>query len=496
MRLESFEEWFAVRPNHSDEADHLPGRLTFDLDEGIYLDTIRFSGSSENQEAFLVSGQTLTGWLDYQRPATLIQPWLQRTGGLNISMDTPAMRESQRFVANALLKNVFLEDISAPIFTGLVVEHPAFHAWVNPRLVNRDWSRPEDVGLPSLSVDVQPPQQRIFTLADGTQAKVTSATRVPRGEATTLEEYTILELHFPQPVDFDAITRVTWRVSALFEFLIGARVQAPTYHLPTTHKRMWNGEERKVVAEFWYLPISRKNRRDALPAAHHRLTFEERSPVPLETLLNHLSGGSDELIFLADLIQSVEDYDLSPTQGYSELIGCLEAFDDRTFGSGADENFKRDMKGLEDLVDKHGSSTDIDLFRRISGTASNRFSLLKRLERLHQMWHEDGFRGSPDLKRIRDLRNVVPHGRGLEVSSQVAQEMMTYLRDLTALGRYHVLKVLGFTGDQIGAAFAWHAHRYGMFVPERMIPSHQGVHDDSRIGDKAESLDFNARRPS
>lgn len=467
MRLESFEEWFAIRPNHSDEADQLPGRLTFDLDEGIYLDTIRFSRRSEKQDGFLGSGQTLTGWLDYQRPATLIQPWLQSTGGWTLSMDTPAMRVSQRFVASAILKNVFLEDISARIFTGFVVEHPAFHGWVNPRLVNPDWSRPEDAGFPSLSVDVQPPQQRIFTLADGTQAKVTSATRVPRGDTTTLEEYTVLELQFPEPVDFDAINRFAWRISALFEFLIGARVRAPICYLPTTHKRLWNGEEREVVAECWYRPISRKNRRDAPPDEYRRLTLEKRSPVPLEALLNHVSGGSDELIFLADQIQSVEDHDLSLTQGYGEIIGCLEAFDDRTFGSGADENFKLDMKSLNTLVEKHGSTADLNLFRRISGAASNRFSLLKRLERLHNIWNEDGFRGNPDLKRIRDLRNVVPHGRGLEVSSDVVEEMIIHLQYLTALGRYHVLKALGFTGGQIGAIFSWQAHRYGMFIPKQ-----------------------------
>ncbi|MDJ0447973.1 HEPN domain-containing protein [Methylocystis sp. JR02] len=466
MRLESFEEWFAVRPNHSDEADHLPGRLTFDLDEGIYLDTIRFSGSRENQDGFRVSSQTLTGWLDYQRPATLIQPWVQRTRRLSIGMDTPVMRESQRFVANALLRNVFLEDISAPIFTGLAVEDPAFHAWVNPCLVNPDWSRPEDAGLPSLSVDVQPPQQRTFTLADGTQAKVTSATRVPSGEATTLEEYTLLELQFPKPVNFDAVTRVAGRVSVLFEFLIGARVQAPIYYLPTTHKRLWNGEEHEVVAEYWYQPIPRKKRRDAPPDPCRRLTFEKRSPVPLEALLNHVSGGSNELIFLANQIQSAEDYDLSITQGYGEILGCLEDFDRRTFGSGADENFEQDMKRLNALIEKHGSSADINLFRRISGTASNGYSLLKRLERLHKIWNEDGFRGNPDLKRIRDLRNFLPHGRGLEVSSDVLQEMVIHLHYLAALGRYHVLKVLGFTGDQIRAAFLSQAHRYGTFIPD------------------------------
>ncbi len=55
-------------------------------------------------------------------------------------------------------------------------------------------------------------------------------------------------------------------------------------------------------------------------------------------------------------------------------------------------------------------------------------------------------------------------------SASTLSQMLTYRNYLTALGRYHVLKVLGFTGDQIGAAFSWHAHRYGMFIPERMIP--------------------------
>lgn len=493
MKLEGFEEWFSIRPNHSDEAEPLPGRLRFSLDDGIHLDTIWFLGSTDHKKNPIVSGQTLTGWLDYQRPATLIQPWLQRAGGLNLSMDTPRMRESQRFVASALLKNVFLENINDPIFTGLVVEDPAFHAWVDPHLVNRGWVQSEDVALPSLSINVQPPKVRRFTLTDGTQVTVTSATRVPRGEATTVEEYTVLKLVFHDPVNFETITRMAWRISALFEFLIGARVLPPIYHLPTTQKRMWNDEEREVVAEFLYCPISRKKRRDALPDIYDRLTIEERSFIPLETLLNHASGVSDELIFLADKIQSVEDNDLPLAQGYGELLGCLEAFDKREFGSGADENFKQNMENLKKLVEERGTEIDVALFKRISGAVSNSFSLLKRLERLHQKWNDEGFRGNPNLKRIRDLRNLVPHGRGLEVSSDVAQEMIIYLQYLTALGRFHVLRKLGFSGDQIGAAFSGQAYRYGMFVPERLVLSGRSSDEDRR--DWEEELKSNSPTP-
>jgi hypothetical protein len=409
--------------------------------------------------------------VDYQRPATLIRPWLQHSGGLSIGADTPVMRERQRFVADALIKNVFLEDINCAIFTGLIVEHPAIHAWVNPRLVNSDWSRLEGADLPTLSVDIKPSQKRVFQLGNGTQAEVISITRALRSENIALEESTVLRLNFSQPVNFDAINRLAWRITALFEFLIGVRVQAPIYHLPTTRKRSWNDEKHEVVAELLYRPVSRKKRNDTLPDVYSRLTFEERSPVSLEALLNYITDSNDELIFLADKIQNVEDCDLSITQGYLEILGCLEAFDERTFGSGADANFKSQMKNLTELVKKHGSEDDKTLFRRISGSASNKFSLLRRLERLHEMWGQDGFRGAPKLSRIRDLRNIVPHGRGLEVSGEIAKEMIHYLQYLSALGRYHVMKKLGFTGDQIRDVFLWQPYRYGVFVPQTMVSS-------------------------
>ncbi|MGX7745311.1 ApeA N-terminal domain 1-containing protein [Rhodopseudomonas parapalustris] len=467
MKLETFEEWLAIRRNDSDDTGHLPGRLTFDLDEGIFLDTIRFFERGARQNDPIISGDTLTGWLGYQQPATLIEPRLQQINMGTASVNHPALRESRRFVASAILKNVFLEDIKASIFTGLIVEHPAFHAWVNPRLVSRDWS--EDVKLPTLSVDVQPPRQRHLTLPDGTSAEVVSVALAAGSDITKVEEHTTLKFEFREPVNFGVITRMAWRISSLFEFLIGARVSAPLYWLPTTQKRQWNDEDQEIIAEYWYRPAHRKRRRDDLPDMHDRLITEERSPISLETLLSNISRGSDELIFLADQIQTVEDFDLSITQGFGEILGCLEAFDDRTFGSGADENFNQEKESLKELVNKHGSDANRMFFERISGAASNRFSLLKRLERLHQKWNADGFRTNPDLKRIRDLRNVVPHGRGLEVSSEVAQEMAIYLRYLAALGRYHVLKILGFTGEEIADVFMRQPHRYGLFVPERIL---------------------------
>ncbi|MDH4412073.1 MAG: hypothetical protein QE484_02115 [Rhizobium sp.] len=467
MRLESFEDWFAVRPNHSDEDEHLAGRLKFDLEDGIYLETIRFCGGAEHLQKPLIKGETLTGWLNYQQPTTLIRPWIQSFGGLQMGINTIALKENQRFVAAAILKNVFLEDVKAPIFTGLKVEHPALHAWINPCLVAQDSTFLPELGLPALSVDIQSPQKRVLTLSDKTEATVISTTRISGGSSRRLEDYTTLELRFPEPLGFDAINRVIWRISSLFEFLIGARTQASVHLLPTTQLREWNGEERHVVAELWYRPIARKRRRSSPPNEHSCFMLEKRSPISMEDLLSHITGASDETMYLASVIQSVEDGDLSIDQGYGELLGCLEAFDERTFGSGADENFKANMKRLRDLVDQHGNVVDVEFFKRIQSSASNKFSLLKRLERLHRHWVEDGFRGSPNLQRIRDLRNLVPHGRGLEVSSEVAKEMVIYNQYLAALGRYHVLKALGFTRQTIETAFLSQPNRYGMYTSRR-----------------------------
>ena len=248
MKLENFEEWFAIRAKHQDN-DHWPGRLTFNLNDGIYLTTARFASTAESHGDPTFHASTMTGWLDYQRPTTLVHPWIQTVEGFTASMDTPAMRASYRFVVGAVLKNVFLEDINEPIFTGLVVEDLALHAWVNPKLVSHEWDSNGDSLRPQLSVGVASSQQRSFTLSDGTEATVTSATRIPQETNITPGEYSVLQLRFPEPISYDAITRITWRISTMFSFLIGFRVGSPVYQLPTSRTRQWNNEQRQVVAE-------------------------------------------------------------------------------------------------------------------------------------------------------------------------------------------------------------------------------------------------------
>jgi ApeA N-terminal domain 1 len=474
MKLIDFEEWFAVRTGHEDD-DHWPSRLSFSAEEGIAINAVRFLDDPAEIGGATFNADTLTGWLDYQRPTTVVRPRLKSSGGFAFGPNTPAMRVSCTAVAEAIIKNVFLTAIEEPIFAGLAVEHPAVHAWLNPGLVNHEWVRVEGVNHPNLTVQVLPPRQRALILSDGTRVTISTATRAPRGDALSISDYSVLEMDFPAPVNYDAITRMAWRISTLFEFMIDSRVESPVIQMPTTHTTTWNGEQTPIVAELWYRPSESRRSKRSTPDDYERLTTEGSVSVTLEALLERMIGGSDELIHFAGTIQSSGNFEQTIHHGYGELLGGLEEFDRQHFGQDRDPNFRVNMRRLAAIVREHGSEDDQRLFERVRGSASNGYSLARRLERLFEPWHEDGFRGEPNLGRIRDLRNIIPHGRGLELSSDAAQDMVAYTTLLSAVGRYHVLRALGCTGDEVANAFMRLPHKYGFLVPDRFVPERPGA---------------------
>ncbi|TQM93952.1 hypothetical protein [Roseinatronobacter monicus] len=91
--LEGFEEWFAIRNQHSDD-DIWPGKLKFSEDTGIMLEAIRHLDSGNHSDAPCCDKGTITGYLDYQRPTTIIDPWVQSQGGGSIGVDTPVIPSS------------------------------------------------------------------------------------------------------------------------------------------------------------------------------------------------------------------------------------------------------------------------------------------------------------------------------------------------------------------------------------------------------------------
>ena len=117
MRLEHFEEWFAIRVDHQDE-EFCSSRIIYDPRDGISLDAIDF-GKDRWLVGHRLPGNTITGYFDYRRPATVINPWVRSTPGGEYSVNSKVMRARCNIVAAGVLKNIHLQDISERCFTGL-----------------------------------------------------------------------------------------------------------------------------------------------------------------------------------------------------------------------------------------------------------------------------------------------------------------------------------------------------------------------------------------
>lgn len=465
MKLENFDEWFAIRPNHADTGRHIEGRLKFNVDSGVSLDAISF-GLGVNDWNTVITGGTMTGWIDYQRPATLVEPWTQSFSGLNLGVNTPTVRDRRRYVASAILKNVFLTDINEAIFEGIIFQHPALHAWINPRLIEQ-----EDVTQAAeekrwLNIGVSRKIERNFSLADGTKVSLVSSNRVSGQQDVSIDTQTQLTLSFAKPVSFVEIPKFIWRLSTIFEFLVAKRFEAPGYKIITTQTREWNSEHEKITAEYIYCPTKRKKICYDLPPISERMTTENTSSVPIESILSYAIGLNDELIYLANAVQSARDFDLDLATGFTTIVACLEDFDRREHGSGRSLEFNNDIANLKKVVSKYGTKRTKSFFRQVKGKIPNSYSLTQRLERLHESWKQDGFRGEPNLKHIRDIRNMIAHGRGFELSSSIFSDMVFQVDHLTALGRYHVMRKLGFSAEDIKLSFKRNFQNYGRYVLE------------------------------
>jgi hypothetical protein len=151
MKLAPFDDWFAVREKHTD-SKFWPGRIRYDSENGIELETNTFSGPEFWYNNPTFEAETITGYIDYQRPATLIRPFIQSANPGTLGPDTPRLRARYRVIANGLLRNFHLTDLTSRCFSALTVDLPAFHAWVAPDLVRQDWTFGNGLPSPTMSV--------------------------------------------------------------------------------------------------------------------------------------------------------------------------------------------------------------------------------------------------------------------------------------------------------------------------------------------------------
>ncbi|WP_430439641.1 hypothetical protein [Shinella sp.] len=474
MPFTNFEEWFAIRPGHRDD-DFWPGRLRYDIENGIELLTARFMGEEYQLADPTFNSPTITGYLDYSRPATLVQPFVQSYGGMTFGEDAGFLRTSLRIVVNGILKNVHIEDLAAPRFTGLEVDLPSLHAWVAPELVEHKKNFPEDESAPTLSLNISAPVVKNITLRTGNEATITSYVYVGNNDHTfSIKQQTSLSISFRDPLTYDQILRLIWRLNVLFNFMIGTRLSTEIHYLETIPPEGAGEGAKPVTAELWFKPIHIGTSK--VPRTYQRHFTEHTSPIKMDGLLELCFSDKDPLFYLMNLVIAVEEREERVEKSYSELLGCIEDFDRREFGDGRDPSLKASIESLSELVEQAGNEAQRATLRRLSTSVRNELSLRQRLERLAGHWRDDGFRGYPDFARVAYLRNTISHGRGLQITASDFQEMCIFSGYLAALARYQIWRVLGFSPDEIAQAFMRKVHHFGPYIPK----SHFGRDDGER----------------
>lgn len=462
MKLENWEDWFAARSGHKDD-DIWTGRISFDLEEGIEFITARFIEGSSTYVDETFNSDVITGYLDFQRPATLLNPFVRSYGGITFSANTPGHRTSLKIGANGVLKNFHLEDIKARCFSGLRVELPSVFSWFSPDIVKRDKNNDQKPGSVTLRVEETVVHSRTLKCGHIVEVIEYATSRESVGQVE-LKQRVELSIKFEQPINMEEVEKLMWRTNTVFSFMAGSRLAQVVHKLETTETRTWNDVEQPIVAEYWFRPISKME--VEIPDAYSSLFSCHTSDIDFFELLDIAFSGEDKMIYLMDNILAVEESEQQLFSIYGEFLGCLEDFDRKQFGSGTDQSFKASIKDLAGLVENSGNESQRNTFAKLRTSYRNEFSLRGRLERMTEQWAADGFRGNPDFKRIVELRNDLSHGRALKITQKDAQMMYWYLNFLAALARYQIWKSIGYSSEDVANAFKRKAHMFGMFAPK------------------------------
>lgn len=337
----------------------------------------------------------------------------------------------------------------------------SFHAWIEPQNVKTGYV--EDAGLFSPTMNIGKPLKRQLLLEHGAQAEITVFTSVKEeGGNFPVKQHTVLSIIPPQPFEYETAMDIASAVEIMFSFLIGARLDTAVLHLPTTRTYRWNEKDYPVTAECWIVPAGKRTHP---PHPKRRMLKESNSPISTEHLLNICLSNQEHLISMMNLVLALESNYGNIVDRFEEVLGCLEEFDKRQFGSGRDPKISRVRRQLKKLVEKYGNDEERTVCAQIGTAYRNEFSLRQRLQRLFDKWTADGFKGQPNLKRMVDIRNLKPHGRGQGLSPDVVREIVDFLPFLSALARYHILRTLGFDPAAIAAGFSRLSRRYHAFLP-------------------------------
>lgn len=424
-----FEEWFAIRDGHDDD-NIWPGRLSFSPENGVVLEAVRFSSDGDFYQAPDCDTGTITGYLDYQRPTTIINPWVQSQGGGSFGVNTPFILSKVQIIGSAILKNIHLTDVNEECFIGLTMDLPSFNSWYDPEIVSADSKFSRKKGYVEFKVVVDKPEHKKFSLAENIDAEVyVCANKKTEGAVTSLIQQTYLCLKFPEPVDLNSVLEKVWRFNTLFSFFLGHAMAQNPCRLSTTFTRKWNNEAHPLVSELFFRPIFDSKTEHV--ERHDALFTRQNCKIDVDQLLNCAVEKSRPLFYLMNMVLFMEHSKKFSPNDFSGFIGCIEDFHETLFGSGS----------------------------------SKKRTLRDRLEKMQEDWSDSGFRGAPELKKIVDLRNDISHGRTVSLQGNDYQDLIYLCSYLCALSRFHIFRMLGLSDEDIGKAFRRVCHRYGRYAP-------------------------------
>lgn len=461
--FEEIDEWFAIRNKHSDD-DIWPAKLRFSEKKGVIIDAVCFSGDGKFFKSPDCDTGTITGYLDYQRPTTVVKPWVQSQIGGGIGVDTPVVRAKARLLASALLKNMHLCDPSEKCFTALYAEMPAFNSWFAPQLVKTDFDSDNYYGPPAFTVEIDRPFREEFNLNDDSDVVIQSfAGTTTDNNTTTVTQRTWLTFEFSEAIDLSEIQKRIWRVNTLFSFLLGHQMAQSTYRLKTTHTRQWNGNDNHVTAELLFRPVF-ESAKDHVEW-HDALFTRPDCAIGSQELLKAACERPDSLFYLMYMVLLMERPKKLSASDFSELLGCIEDFDISIYGSGSSKQIRSARRAVRKLVQAHGTDDELNTLDDLIEKQPNRLTLAERIDRLQADWAESGFRGKPSSAEIVKIRNDISHGRGAILSTEDYQKIVLFSDYLCALSRFHVFKLLGIPVRDIGSAFGRMAYMYGKYAP-------------------------------
>ena len=458
----SFSQWFDLQVGDLKDTNW-QSYLHQSSENNLELSVIG-SDPRDNELLRLVNEvKILNGYLDFQTPAVLIDT--------RIKSLTPGIfgRQSKYTIgARALITQIHLENLNERCFMGFTLNSPALHAYIDPQLVGREIEQRPDGFIPKL--DFLEPKLIEFFLSSGIKIKILSAMQLSTGiRDTSIEQSTSLRLMFPESVSFTDCQKIMDRVHFFFCFLTGRSLQLGKNTLHSNKRSVLGDEQSEYIDCKAIYKSSLLSYPTDFGNEFASLT-DGRSTVSIENIFDHIVSDKDgALTYFMDMVLKAEVYERRLDDGFIELIGLLENFHKTYFGSGLDKerkDYNKEMKQkLKKLVAKSNDKEAIEFLNKLCMAQPGELSLFERLEELKKEWAEDGFRGGPDLRKIKSLRNVKPHGRGNRYSNDDIQYIAMVLPFLTGLSRYHILKYLGFDRESIAKSF--HVIRLGLgsFVP-------------------------------